>query len=64
MLSNSKKYGTRKTDKTIILKLNPGKTEPCDACPDVKSKQKNFPRKVNTNQKYIRRKVFTLELRI
>ena len=39
MLAYSNKYGTIKKAKTIILKLNPRKMEPCDACAAGESNQ-------------------------
>ena len=45
MLDHINKYGTRNIQKYLILKLNPGKMEPFNACADDKSKQNNFPNK-------------------
>ena len=45
MLAHTKKYGTIKIKEAIGLKLNPGNLEPCDACADLKAKQKNIPKK-------------------
>ena len=55
MLGHSNKYGVRRIAKAIILKLNPGTMEPCDACAAGKSKQKMI-KKNNTNQKMIKKK--------
>ena len=45
MLAHTKNYGTIKRKEAIGLKLNPGNLEPCDACADLKAKQKNIPKK-------------------
>ena len=45
MLGHSNKYGVRRIAKAIILKLNPGTMEPCDACAAGKSKQKMIKKK-------------------
>ena len=62
MLGHSNKYGVRRIAKAIILKLNPGTMEPCDACAAGKSKQKMI--KKNRNQKIIREHIFTLVLQL
>ena len=42
MLVHIKNDSTRKTDKHIVLELNPGNMQPCDACATGKYKWEFF----------------------
>ena len=63
MLGHSNKDKTRKTANTISLNIRPGNMEPFYSCAADNDKQKN-PKKIEQNQKLIRKPVFTLMLQL
>ena len=63
MLGHNNKEETRKTAKTISWNLKPGNMESFYSCAADNEKQKN-PKRIEQNQKLIRKPVFTLMLQL